>query len=407
MAGYFFTPFGIWNVDHGTPTLISLLLPSFQADQFLPNHQLGVQLYGSVYTTGWELGYHAYVANNRTPSQVDFDDGKTFGGRVFLSSTGSAVKTKIGASGYYGHFIDVARRIASVDPYVVATDETVRNRQWAVGADLSIDAGPLRIRTEGLVRRIETHRLRAWQAWLGRAERLLQQRVRARGVPASVGGPRAVRVLRGDSLPRPDRRHRAHSLGGLERSFQPQRPAQDAIRAGHVFRLVDDRREPDAERQQHPQHRSSPRGVVLMDRRTWLKATLASTVLVSYDKARASGGMVVIANKTGGIRALSGGDLESVFTTRKLFRGDGRPFVPFNFPPRHQTRVAFDRFALHLEPDEVARFWIDRRIRGGHPPPRQVPDASTMLRVVAALEDAIGYLPVDLVTDNVNVIAEL
>ena len=155
MAGYFFTPFGIWNVDHGTPTLISLLLPSFQSDDYLPSHQLGVQAFGSFYTPSWELGYHAYIANNRTPSQVDFADNKSFGGRLFASSTGSAVKTKLGVSGYYGHSLDIQRKITSLQPYVVETDVTVSGTEKMIGADLSVDAGPLRLRTEGLARRID------------------------------------------------------------------------------------------------------------------------------------------------------------------------------------------------------------------------------------------------------------
>ncbi len=155
MAGYFFTPFGIWNVDHGTPTLISLLLPSFQADDYLPSHQLGVQAFGSFYTPSWELGYHAYIANNRTPSQVDFADNKSFGGRLFASSTGSAVKTKLGVSGYYGHSLDIERKITSFQPYIVETDVTVSATEKMIGADLSVDAGPLRVRTEGLLRRID------------------------------------------------------------------------------------------------------------------------------------------------------------------------------------------------------------------------------------------------------------
>ncbi|HVU02036.1 MAG TPA: hypothetical protein VHE30_09800 [Polyangiaceae bacterium] len=154
-GGYFFTPWGIWNVDHGTPTLISLLLPSFIADGYLPTHTLGAQLSGSFYTGNWELGYHAYVGNNHTPSQVDFRDDKAVGGRLFASSTGSAVKTKFGVSGYWGHESDISKRVVSALPYLAETKETVSAREWMVGADASLDAGPLRLRAEGFVRRID------------------------------------------------------------------------------------------------------------------------------------------------------------------------------------------------------------------------------------------------------------
>jgi hypothetical protein len=158
MGGYFFTPFGIWNVDHGTPTLISLLLPSFESDGYLMKQQLGVQAYGSLYTSNWELGYHAYVGNGRTPSQVDFTEDKTVGGRLFASSVGTAVKTRFGVSAYRAPGSDTKKEVVSLIPYLVRTEETVASKEWAVGADASVDAGPFRLRTEGFVRRIEYER---------------------------------------------------------------------------------------------------------------------------------------------------------------------------------------------------------------------------------------------------------
>jgi hypothetical protein len=144
-----------------------------------------------------------------------------------------------------------------------------------------------------------------------------------------------------------------------------------------------------------------------MDRRNLLRAML-TIAWMSPGLASAEGSrIVIIANKSNPTRSLGAGDIEAIFTTRRLFRGDGRAIIPFNFPPRHPTRILFDRAALHFEPDEVARFWIDRRIRGGHPPPRQVPDAPTMLRVVASLDDAVGYVPAELADANVNIIGEL
>jgi hypothetical protein len=144
-----------------------------------------------------------------------------------------------------------------------------------------------------------------------------------------------------------------------------------------------------------------------MDRRTFLASIAALSALTSARRSSAAGRLVVIANKSVSATSLSAGDLEAIFTTRKLYWPDGRPIVCFNFPARHSIRVAFDQAALHLSPDEVARFWIDRRVRGGHPAPRQVPDESTMLRVVARLGGAVGYVPKDNVDGNVSILAEL
>ncbi len=124
-------------------------------------------------------------------------------------------------------------------------------------------------------------------------------------------------------------------------------------------------------------------------------------------RARASAAIVVIVNPTNPIRALGPGELEAIFTTRKLDWPGGARVVPFNFPARDPVREAFDRSALHFDADEAARYWIDRRVRGGHPPPRQVPDARTMLRVVASLDAAVGYLPGGVADGTVKIVAEL
>lgn len=86
-------------------------------------------------------------------------------------------------------------------------------------------------------------------------------------------------------------------------------------------------------------------------------------------------------------------DLAAMFTTRKQVWEGGKRIVPFNFPPRHEVRVAFDQAVLEMDPDEVARYWIDRRIRGGNPPPKQVSNARLIVRLVEKLDGAIGYVP--------------
>ena len=87
-------------------------------------------------------------------------------------------------------------------------------------------------------------------------------------------------------------------------------------------------------------------------------------------------------------------DLAAIFTTRKQSWGAGKRIIPFNFPAKHPIRVAFDRRVLGMEPDDVARYWIDRRIRGGNAPPKQVSNGRLIARLVEILEGAIAYVPV-------------
>lgn len=107
------------------------------------------------------------------------------------------------------------------------------------------------------------------------------------------------------------------------------------------------------------------------------------------------------------VSSLSMSELEQIFTTRRMHWPSGRRIIPFNLPPRSLERAGFDRVALRMDPDEVARYWIDRRIRGGAPAPRQVPSPSLTVRVVVNVVESIAYAPARMVGPEVKVVARL
>jgi hypothetical protein len=155
LVGQFFTPFGIWNVDHANPTLISLLLPIAQVDQFFPDRLVGLQAQGTFHLKGGvDFGYHVHLSNGRTESLMDFTAQKAVGGRVHLSAPAARTPWKVGLSGYTGELNDRVKRIESLAPLSILEDFVVRGHEWAGGADASLDWGPLRLRSEGVLRRI-------------------------------------------------------------------------------------------------------------------------------------------------------------------------------------------------------------------------------------------------------------
>jgi hypothetical protein len=103
--------------------------------------------------------------------------------------------------------------------------------------------------------------------------------------------------------------------------------------------------------------------------------------------------------------AIALADLAPIFTTTTRELANGTAVSAFNMPPRSDERVLFDKVVLHLDPDESATFWIDRKIRGGSAPPRQIPEPALMLRVVAQVDGAIGYVPRARVDATVRVVA--
>ena len=101
-------------------------------------------------------------------------------------------------------------------------------------------------------------------------------------------------------------------------------------------------------------------------------------------------------------------EMEALFTRAQTRWGDGTPIVPINAPPGSELRTEFDRVVLQLDPEEVGRFWIDRRVRGLGLPPRHVSEPSTIVRVVERLAGAIAYAPEGLVRNaNVKVVARI
>lgn len=107
--------------------------------------------------------------------------------------------------------------------------------------------------------------------------------------------------------------------------------------------------------------------------------------------------LVVIASKDMGLSDLP------LAAVRRAFSGEitdvsGLRLTPLNYAPGDPVRVAFDQTVLKLQPAQVGRFWIDRRIRGQSLPPKTVPSPRVMRSLIVALGSklgAIGYVSLD------------
>jgi hypothetical protein len=151
-TGLFLTPYGIWNVDHGMPTLISLVLPEFFASEFFPTRQIGMEVLG-VFTKGfWDFGYHLTASNGRSFALTDVTSNKAFGGRAYVRYKN---RFTLGGSWYWDEFKDIKKRIRSLLPFNLDWVTLFSGREYALGVDLSADIGNLRIRTEGAMQRIQ------------------------------------------------------------------------------------------------------------------------------------------------------------------------------------------------------------------------------------------------------------
>ncbi len=62
---------------------------------------------------------------------------------------------------------------------------------------------------------------------------------------------------------------------------------------------------------------------------------------------------------------------------------------------------------LGLDPERVARYWTDRKVRGGARPPVRMPSTSAVLKAVASKPGAVGYVRLGEVNNTVKVVAKV
>jgi hypothetical protein len=113
--------------------------------------------------------------------------------------------------------------------------------------------------------------------------------------------------------------------------------------------------------------------------------------------------LVIVGNATG-MTDISLALLRRAFQNEPAQTPSGKRLVPFNHVSNSPERALFDRAVLGLEPDEVGRFWINRRIRDEGLPPRTLPSVDLAVRVVASFPGAITYVKSDTVTSGVRVL---
>jgi hypothetical protein len=154
-AGNYFTPFGIWNEDHGSPTLISLAWPQFMTQRWMPLRQTGLMAYGNAFAGSWELGYAATLSNGRQEqSNFNIDGNMGFGGRLYARRDTGEVNSTLGVSFFTGKTRDKIVNVTGVAPITFSQTFKFEYQEYVMGADASLDVGRTRLRSEGVLRRL-------------------------------------------------------------------------------------------------------------------------------------------------------------------------------------------------------------------------------------------------------------
>ncbi len=157
LAGIFLTPYGIWNVDHGSPVVIPARVPFAVEKKLFPERQAGLQLSGNFFPGPVELGYVLTLSNGRgvTSLYSDLDENKAVGGRLVASGSGD-LAWRTGLSWYAGSYSTTTRSYES-RLGVLRVDEQylVQSLELSLGFDWQIAYKGLDFRGEFMQR---THR---------------------------------------------------------------------------------------------------------------------------------------------------------------------------------------------------------------------------------------------------------
>ncbi len=156
-VGQFLTPYGIWNVDHGSPTVIGIRRPFVITEPIFPERQTGLEIYGRSILGHSVLGYHLTVSNGRgiADEYVDYDSSKAVGGRAFVTNY-SLGEFTLGTSFFTGKRVSKRDRWTLVEG-VRTFDSTQieRTREENFAADIKWLWKAIHFQAEFLTRRRE------------------------------------------------------------------------------------------------------------------------------------------------------------------------------------------------------------------------------------------------------------
>ena len=159
--GQWLTPVGIWNVDHGSPTVIGVYRPFIIGQGLFPERQTGIQVSGEWTGDTNLLGYFATLSNGRGPSDAfaDLDGNKGIGTRLYWTNTNFGSLT-VGASAYKGTYSSRNREygiqtLPGQAPSLVGINPlTMRYREQSVAGDVRWSYSGLLVQGEVMQREV-------------------------------------------------------------------------------------------------------------------------------------------------------------------------------------------------------------------------------------------------------------
>jgi hypothetical protein len=140
---------------------------------------------------------------------------------------------------------------------------------------------------------------------------------------------------------------------------------------------------------------------------TWLGITLSLGVAlpaVAVNAAEPKIPLAVVVAKNSPLSEMSFHELKRLYLGDAVSGPNGRKLIPLAQHAGSKDRLGFDRSVLGMSAEAVARYWIDRKIRGQPGAPKAVDSVDVLKRVVGNVEGSVGYLRADQVRGDVKVL---
>lgn len=126
--GKFVTPAGIWNVDHGSPVIVTVIQPAqYSYTEIFPKSQLGIMEEGKLFLGDADLAYSLYLSSGRDAGSFNEFTDLSAGGQLRLNFPVLDEAT-IGLSGYTGKVKKEISHLTMIRTYTSPTTYSTHNK---------------------------------------------------------------------------------------------------------------------------------------------------------------------------------------------------------------------------------------------------------------------------------------
>lgn len=119
----------------------------------------------------------------------------------------------------------------------------------------------------------------------------------------------------------------------------------------------------------------------------WLSVSAPTSARADDDER-----LAVVVGADSSVSGLTFYELKQLYMGQKQKTPTGEWLIPLNLKANTPERVGFEISVLGMSPEVVTQYWVDRKIRGQSNPPKAIRSSALVLRLVAKVPGAIGYV---------------